>query len=143
MTAHEGGWRGFAWRGALALLLVSFSTGCMQERAAHCSRVAKALVTPQPKKAQTSRADELLLAAREFTAAAGRLAAIGPLSPELDAIAKAVQRELGNASAAIEAAATARKAVRQPDYAAARQRAEDARRALLELSTRFAQLCAR
>jgi hypothetical protein len=124
--------------GALALW------GCgVGARATECAEVTRTLTLPKPAKPKTSSAALLLEAAKEFDAASKRAQALTNLRPELAPIATEAVAHFATFARELRSAARARKAERAPDYAAARQRTEEARRAMTALAQRFDAICAR
>ena len=132
-----------AWLGTSALLLsLGALSGCdVGARANECGAVVRALTLPKTTKPTSSNPAALTAAAEDFQAAGQRLAALEGLRPELAPIATDVATQLQTAAKELRTAARARKADRAPEYAAARTRAQEARRALTALSQRFAAIC--
>lgn len=126
-----------------ALVLLACASGCnVRARAAECERVVQALHIQTPSKRKGSSAQQLTHAAREFEAASKRSSALTGLSPELEPLAREASVHLTTSVRELRAAARARKANRASDYAAARARSDEARRALSDVASRFAKVCA-
>lgn len=119
-------------------------SGCgVGARATECEEVTRTLTLPKPTKAKTSNATLLSAAAEEFDEASTRAQALTNLRPELGAIATEAATHFATFAKELRSAARARKAERAPDYAAARQRTEETRRAMNALAQRFDAICAR
>jgi hypothetical protein len=119
-------------------------SGCgVGARATECAEVTRTLTLPKPAKSKTSSATLLSAAAKEFDEASTRAKALTNLRPELAPIAAEAATHFATFAKELRSAARARKAERAPDYAAARQRTDEIRRAMTALAQRFDAICGR
>lgn len=129
--------------GVVALTALTLSGCGVEARATECEKMTRTLTLPKPAKPKTSSATLLSAAAKEFDAASARAKALTNLRPELVPIASEAAAHFAAFARELRSAARARKAERAPDYATARQRTEETRRALNALAQRFDAICGR
>ena|SRR5688572_19744286 len=126
----------------LLTLAAAAAIGCsLGDKASACGRVAEVLTLPEPTKPKTASASHLERAAKSFRKAAIEAKKLEQLPDDLRAIADQAAHQLTAAARQLDLAARAHTADKASEYAAARLKIEEARRALADVSTRFGKLC--